>query len=214
MLSKHEIDRVGLLCAELGPSRAAAFALASAHRTLPVYQAYSERSRDLRGYGPTHDAMVGIWRVLRGRSGATVAAAASQAAMAVARATTDREKLQELGSFGLPESLAVEAISSAIFALNSFLESSLDDCRGSAMSALEIDSVWAEADADRPDSSSVVDWAALRGHYEQQVRDLEALVGADDSGLADVLRDLQFRAESEGMHYLTRMREIISGGAE
>jgi hypothetical protein len=207
MLSKDEIDRVGLLCAQLGPSRSVAFSLAAGHRTLPVYQVYAEQARGVHGYGATHDAMIGIWRVLRGRPGATAAAAASQAEVAVARATADCERIQESNDFGVAESLAVESISAALFALNSFLASSSDDCYSAAMSALEVDSVWAEADADRPDSSGVVDWAILRRHYEQQTRDLEALLDAADSALTEVLREIQFRAESEGMYYLTRMRD-------
>jgi hypothetical protein len=172
MLSKEEIDRVGLLCAQLALPRSVAFSLASAHRTLPVYQAYAERTRGLRGYGATHDAMIGIWRLLRMRPGATATEAASRAEAAAARARADFEKIQESSDFGVPESLAVESISAALCAFNGFLESSSGECRNAAVSALEVDSVLAEADADQPDSSGVIDWAPLRRHYEQQVRDL------------------------------------------
>jgi hypothetical protein len=215
MLSRDEISRVGSLCAQLGPSEYVAFSLASAHRTLPVYQAYAEQAHGLYGYGVTHDAVIGVWRLLRGRAGATAAGVGSQADIAIARATADREKIQELSDFGVPEALAVESISAALFALSAFRGSSSDYACKAAMSALEIDSVWAEADADRPDSSGVVDWAPLRRHYEQQARDLEALSNVDDPGISEaLLGEIQFRAESEGLYYLNRMREAVSADSE
>ncbi len=214
MLSRDEISRMGSLCAQLAPPRFVAFSLASAHRTLPVYQAYAEQARGLYGYGATHDAMVGVWRLLRGRVGATAAEAGSQADVAIARATADLEKIQKLNDFGVPEALVEESISAALFALRAFRGSSSDDSYRAAMSALEVDSVWAEADADRPDSSGAVDWAPFRRHYEQQARDLEALSNADDSGISEALGEIQFRAESEGLYYLNRMREAVSADSE
>jgi hypothetical protein len=209
MLTREEIGRIESACLEGDLTRILAFSLSSAHRTLPVYQVYAEVDSGLRGFGLIHDGFVGAWRVLRARPGASRDALAPRLEVAIRDGESDLETINSAENPGLAEALTVESISAATLALRAFLEGSRSGAFDAALGALEVDSVWAEAEAELPSADGVVSWEGLRRQYEQQLRDLTLLApGESDEQL--VFRDLATRAEREGMPYLVRMRGLLS----
>jgi hypothetical protein len=210
MLTKEEIGRIEAACGDLALERVFVFSLAAAHRTLPVYQAYSEAHAELEGYGLVHDGLVGAWRVLRARPGASVIELTPRLEAAIRGAESDLESINTAEGFGLAEALAVESISAVTLALRAYLEESRSGAFNAAIGALEVDMVWAEGEAERPGAEGAVPWDRLMTHYGQQVRDIALLSGADESDEKLLFRDVAMRAEREGMPFLVQMRELVS----
>ncbi|WAL94673.1 hypothetical protein [Streptomyces sp. Je 1-369] len=210
MLTKEEIGRIETACGELALERVLVLSLAAAHRTLPVYQAYSEAHAELQGYGLVHDGLVGTWRVLRARPGASAVELAPRLEAAIRSAESDLESINRVDEVGLAQALAVESISTAILALRAYLEESRSGAFNAIFGALEVDSVWAEGEAERPGVEGNVSWDSLMTHYGQQVRDIALLSGADESDEKLLFRDVAMRAEREGMPFLVQMRDLVS----
>jgi hypothetical protein len=210
MLTSEEIGRIRTACGELALERVFALSLAAVHRTLPVYQAYGEAHAELGGYGLVHDSLVGAWRVLRARPGASAAELPPRLEAAIRGAESDLELINAAEGFGFPEALAVESISAATLALRAYLEGSRSGAFDAIVGALEVDMVWAEGEADRSGSEGEVSWDRLMTHYRQQLRDIAALYGVDESDEKRLFRDIATRAEQEGMPFLVRMRELVS----
>jgi hypothetical protein len=213
MLTKDKIDRIKAACDEMTLERVSALSLAAACRTLPVYQAYGEAHAELEGHGLVHDGLVGTWRVLRARPGASAVELAPRLEAAIRGAESDLELINTAEDFGLPEALAVESISAATCALRAYLEGSRSDAFDAMLGALEVDIVWAEGEADLSGPEGGVSWDRLMTQYGQQVRDIAALSDADDSDEKRVFRDISMRAEQESMPLLDRMRGLVSTAA-
>ncbi|MFJ4833602.1 hypothetical protein ACIP79_27375 [Streptomyces sp. NPDC088747] len=210
MLTKEEIGRIEAACGELALERVFVLSLAAAHRTLPVYQAYSEAHAGLKGYGLVHDGLVGAWRVLRARPGASAVELAPRLEAAIRSAESDLESINMIAEFGLAEALAVESISAANLALRAFLEESRSSAFNAVVGALEVDSVWAEGEAERSGSEGDVSWDRVMTHYGQQVRDIDLLSGVDNSDQNRLFGDIAMCAEREGMPFLVQMRKLVS----
>lgn len=208
MLTTESIDFVRDACNTLSLPRANALALAAAHRTLPIYQAYSEGPFGAKGHGVVHDAMVQAWRVLRGRPGVSQGGLGRKVDEAVGLAEKDLELINGVDDFGLAESLSIESISTAVLALNAMTSGARESVFDALAAAIEVDLVWAEWRADA--SGGVVSSDEVSVHYGQQVRDINLLsdtIGGDED---KVFRDLAMRAEREGMPYLGQMRQIVA----
>ncbi len=210
MLTKEEIGRIEVACDELALERVFALSLAAAHRTLPVYQAYSEAHYGAKGYGLVHDGLVGAWRVLRARPGASVIELAPRLEAAIESAESDVESINVAHKFRLAEALAVESISAVAMALRAYLEESRNFAFNAIMGALEVDSVWAEGGAETQDAEGVISWGGLIAHYELQMRDVALLLSAGETDEKLLFREVSMRAEREGLPFLVRMRELVS----
>lgn len=210
MLTKEETGRIEVACDELALERVFVLSLAAAHRTLPVYQAYSEAHYGLKGYGLVHDGLVGAWRVLRARPGASVIELAPRLEAAIESAESDVESINVAHKFGLAEALSVESISAVAMALRAYLEESRNFAFNAIMGALEVDSVWAEGGAETQDVEGVISWGGLIAHYELQMRDVALLLSAGESDEKLLFREVSMRAEREGLPFLVRMRELVS----
>ncbi|MBB5121785.1 hypothetical protein [Streptomyces eurocidicus] len=210
MLAKEEINQIRSACDELALERVLALSLAAAHRTLPVYQAYSEAHAGLGGHGLVHDGLVGAWRVLRARPGASFGELAPRVEAAIRGAESDLELINGAEGFGLPEALVVESISAATLALCAYLGRSRNDSFNALVGALEVDRVWAEGEVGKSETEGVVLWDSLMTHYRQQMRDIAALCGAGDADEKSLFRDMAMRAEREGMPFLAKMRSLVS----
>lgn len=209
MLTREQIGRIEAACGELTLERVIALSLSAAHRTLPVYQAYSEAHAELEGYGLIHDGLVGVWRVLRARPGASAVEIAPRVEAAIRSAESDLSSITAANEFGLAQSLVVESISATTLALRAYLEGSRSDAFNSIVGALEIESIWAEGEADQSGVEGGVSWGRLMTHYGQQVRDIVLLSGVDAPDERSLFRDLAMRAEREGLPLLVRMRELL-----
>ncbi|GLU47105.1 hypothetical protein [Nocardiopsis ansamitocini] len=210
MLTSEEIGRIEKACNELTLEKVFVLALAAGHRTLPVYQAYSEGNVEMKGHGLVHDGLVGAWRVLRARPGASFLEVAPRLETAIGTAESDLEAINTAGEFGLAEALAAESILAAILALRSYLEQSRNGAFNAIIGALEVDMVWAEGEAERSNAEGIVSWDGLMDHYGQQVRDIALLSDVDDSEKELLFRDVAMRAEQEGMHFFVRMKALMS----
>ncbi|MFC5724372.1 hypothetical protein ACFP1Z_29885 [Streptomyces gamaensis] len=210
MLTQEQIDRVEAACQELPLERVFALSLAAAHRTLPVYQAYSEAHPKLRGHGLVHDALVGAWRVLRARPGASAVQLTPRIEDAINSAQSELHLINEADEFLLPEALAAESITAATLALSAYREGSRADAFNAMIGALEVDRVWAEGEADQGEHEGLVSWDRLMSHYAQQVRDIDLLSDIGESNEKQLFRDVAMRAEQEGMAFLIPMRGIVS----
>lgn len=157
-----------------------------------------------------HAAAVGIWRVLRGKSGASWAELGPRIEAAIREGESDLDRINNREEFGLLESLASESISSAMFALNGCMNYSRSDLFNAAMSALEIDSIQAEEEVEREGSVEVISWNGPRGHYRQQVRDLEELSSFDESDEIQIFDRIWNRVEFEGLPFMEKMRSLIA----
>lgn len=207
MLTTEQIDCVRDACNALSLPRANALALAAAHRTLPIYQAYSEGPFGAKGHGVTHDAMVQAWRVLRGRPGVSQGRLGRKVDEAVGLAEKDLELINGAENFGLAESLSIESISTAVLALNAMDSGDRKSVFDALATAIEVDLVWAEWRDDV--TGGVVSSDDVSVHYGKQLRDINLLsdtIGADENIM---FRDLAMRAEQEGMPYLGQMRDLV-----
>ncbi|KOV90009.1 hypothetical protein ADL03_01110 [Nocardia sp. NRRL S-836] len=203
MLSTGEINVIRRGCSELDNSGLTAFTLAAVHRVLPVYQVYTEMNKTVRGHGPAHDALVAIARLLRRKGGLTPEKVKPVVDAALAGLESDLSKINRRAEPNLPEAVAVEVITAVTAALNGWKTSSFDERFQAAMSALEVDSLWAEETA-----GEVVPWERLTTQFQQQVRDLDELRSVDSATAADIYRTVSYRAEREGLPYLYGMEEL------
>jgi hypothetical protein len=204
VLSTGEIDVIRRGCDELDETGLTAFSLAAVHRVLPIYQVYSETHRAVKGHGLAHDALVAIARLLRGEGGLTFEKVRSVADAAMEGLESDLSKIHGRSEFGLPEAVTVEVVTAVTAALNGWKNSSADERFQSVMSALEVDSVWAEETA-----GETVSWDRLATQYQQQLRDLEALRSVDPANATGTYMTVAYRSEREGMPYLDGMEELM-----
>lgn len=204
MVLTEEIEFIRRACGELGQARLTAFSTAAVNRVLTVYQVYGEKHSDIRGHDRAHAALVAIVRLLRRQPGVTKERVERDVDAAVAVAEGDLALVRERPDFGVAEAVAAEAISAVLFALIGWRQSSVEDCFNAAMTALEVDSVWAEETAE-----DVVLWDELTSHYSLQVRDIGELSDGDESDELKRYRAITSRAEREAMLYMSRMEALF-----
>lgn len=207
MLTTEQIDVLRGAGDRLPLERAIALALAAAHRTLPVYQAYSEGPFGATGHGLAHDAMVKAWRVLRARPGASMDDLLRTVDDAIELAEKDLGSIHDADDFGLVEGLVVESISAAMLALSSVVSCDRESAVGAMLAAIEVDVVWAEGQADV--DGGPVSFDEVVRHHRLQVRDVGLLSGPSEADENILFRDLAMRAEREGMPYLVGMRQVM-----
>lgn len=207
MLTTEQIDVLRGAGERLPLGRTNALALAAAHRTLPVYQAYSEGPFGATGHGLAHDAMVQAWRVLRARPGASREGLLRTVEDAVDLAQSDLESIHRADDFGLVEGLVVESVSAAVLALGSVVSGDRESAVGAMLAAIEVDLVWAEGRSDAEGGPVSFDDVLL--HHGRQVRDVELLSRPSETDENILFRDLAMRAEREGMPYLVGMRQLL-----
>ena len=97
-----------------------------------------------------------------------------------------------------------------MIALRGFVDQSREVVLHAALGALEVDSVWAENEADGPESEGVVHWDRLAAHHRQQVRDVDALTEVVEGNEGLVFREMYMRVGSEALTYVNVMRDLFS----
>ncbi|RSM78189.1 hypothetical protein DMH04_34090 [Kibdelosporangium aridum] len=209
MLTDEQAKRIREACDSMSPGRVAALALAAVHRILPVYQVYSEVHPALRGHVPTHDAIIAAWRFLRRQPGATAELAARRISAAKTAANRDLARV-EAGDVDLPESLVSATILAVMSAFDAFVGESRTAAYDAVLAALDVDVIWAEGVGDMdPTSEGIVQWANMVAQYRMQSQDIDDLSVRSESEEIEALDTVYFRAESEGLAYLTRMSELL-----
>jgi len=207
MLSTDELEFIRSACSRLTKDGRTSFAVATVHRVLPVYQAYSESDSEIRGYGLSHDALVEISRLLRRRPGATSELVERKIERAASALAADQLRVRGLDRYSLAVSLAEEVLGALSLVFKGWEKSDLESYVQASLMALEIDLIWAEGSSD-----DVVSWDGLITQYGWQVRDLKELAIGEKEGAFAVYRSVAMSAEREGVSYLERMRSLVNCG--